>query len=506
MAECERWLFSLVMFLAVMCRGCDSQASQQSQGIQAILQNLQQSIGDATRIESASPEATQQITSQFQSLLEILRQVNAAGTQKESQQAAVEVLNHPTIQQILISTELVDFQNFNGSSLLLSSAAGGVVSSVQLMLRAGAYVNLRDENGWTPLIWAARSNHSDVVKVLLEAGADPNIANWNFGDDALGWAAYNGHPTIVQDLLNAGADIGHVDNDGDTAFLLAVRSNHLEIARTLLNWGSLVNVQNKDGWNALIQASYNNNTDTLRLVIQAGGSLNAGTAKHGDTALIWATSLGYLEIMRELLAAGAEVDLENNNGYTALSISITRNQPEAAKILLAFGADINQRAKDGDSVLMEAVNLGREAMVEVLLQHCPDMSVENINRKTVFTLARQRFSSQIRDMIQAHESTTCLADGRAYVLGSIKYDSCRQQQCCNSVWRNTGPALESCGNPCNTPGTRLGTCVLVGECVRLEQVFLVTNAAGDVARTTKFLVDHRCDTRDGNIHVCCPTS
>ncbi|ROT69336.1 hypothetical protein C7M84_012469, partial [Penaeus vannamei] len=406
---------------------------------------------------------------------------------------------------------------------------------------------------WTPLIWAARSNHSDVVKVLLEAGADPNIANWNFGDDALGWAAYNGHPTIVQDLLNAGADIGHVDNDGDTAFLLAVRSNHLEIARTLLNWGSLVNVQNKDGWNALIQASYNNNTDTLRLVIQAGGSLNAGTAKHGKTinyTCCYVTiqgffffcgmkrhgaDLGHLARLlgnhEELLAAGAEVDLENNNGYTALSISITRNQPEAAKILLAFGADINQRAKDGDSVLMEAVNLGREAMVEVLLQHCPDMSVENINRKTVFTLARQRFSSQIKDMIQAHESTTCLADGRAYVLGSIKYDSCRQQQCCNSVWRNTGPALESCGvyfvsfflfyvflfrntglglescgNPCNTPGTRLGTCVLVGECVRLEQVFLVTNAAGDVGRTTKFLVDHRCDTRDGNIHVCCPTS
>ncbi|ROT81746.1 hypothetical protein C7M84_025105 [Penaeus vannamei] len=118
MAECERWLFSLVMFLAVMCCGCDSQASQQLQVIQDSLQKLQQSIGDATIIKSASPEVKKQITSQFQSLLEILLRVNAAGTQKESQQAAVEILNHPTIQQILISTELVDFQNINGSSLL----------------------------------------------------------------------------------------------------------------------------------------------------------------------------------------------------------------------------------------------------------------------------------------------------------------------------------------------------------------------------------------------------
>ncbi|XP_037773969.1 uncharacterized protein LOC119570202 [Penaeus monodon] len=107
-------------------------------------------------------------------------------------------------------------------------------------------------------------------------------------------------------------------------------------------------------------------------------------------------------------------------------------------------------------------------------------------------------------MIEAHASTTCNTNGLAYILGSIKYDSCRQQQCCHGNWRNTGLASASCGTHCNTPGTRLGTCVLVNECVRLEQVFRVTNAAGDVTRITKFLVDHRCDTREGNIYVCCP--
>ncbi|XP_063600577.1 ankyrin repeat domain-containing protein 17-like [Penaeus indicus] len=503
MADPGRVFLCFMVLLAVMCRGCDSQESPDSQNIQNILQGLQQTLGDASRIGTSDPVLAQNITSQLQSLLDAMRQVQ--GTEEEVRQSAVQILNHPLIQQILIFTRLVDFQNFNGSSLLLTSAASGVVSSVQLMLRAGAFVNLRDENGWTPLIWAARNNHSEVVKVLLEAGADPNIENWNFGDDALGWAAYNGHPTIVQDLLNAGADIGHVDADGDTALLLAIRGNHLEVTKILLDSGAFINAQNKDGWNAVIQAAYINNIDLLRLAIQAGGSLNTKTAKYGDTALMWATSLGHLEIMRELLAAGAEVDLENNDRYTSLSMSITQNQPEAAKILLAFGADINQRAKDGDSVLMEAVNLGRQEMVEVLLQHCPDMSVENINRKTVFTLARQRFSIEIRNMIDAHQATTCLADGRSYILGSVKYDSCRQQQCCNSVWRYTGLALDSCGSQCNTPGTRLGACVLVNECVRLEQVFQVTNAAGDVGRTTKFLVDHRCDTRDGNIHVCCPT-
>ncbi|XP_042864397.1 kinase D-interacting substrate of 220 kDa-like [Penaeus japonicus] len=500
----DRWPLVLMTVMAMMYLGCDFQASAQTQNLQNILQGLQQNIGNTTSIENTNPENIPAIISLFRNLITSL--ARQKGTEEEVRQVAAQVLNHPAMQQFIAAAGLVDLQNLNGSSLLLSTASGGILPSVRLLLAAGAYVNLRDNNGWTPLIWAARNNHSDVVKVLLEAGADPNIENWNYGDDALGWAAYNGNPTIVQDLLNAGAEVDHRNKDGNTAFLLAVKHNHLDIARILFNHGAYINAQNNEGRNAVIQAAEKNNLDMLRFTIQSGGSLNAKTTKQGDTALMLATSRGYLEVMRELLASGVEVDLANLDGYTALSMSITQNQPEAARILLAFGADINQRAKDGDSVLMEAVNLGRQEMVEVLLQHCPDMSVENINRKTVFTLARQRFNFDIKDMINAHESTTCLADGRSYNLGSVRYDSCRQQQCCNSIWRNTGVALESCGDRCRTLGTASGTCVLVNECVRLEQVFLVTNAAGDVGRTTKFLLDHRCDTRAGGIHVCCPTA
>ncbi|XP_027234356.2 ankyrin repeat domain-containing protein 23 [Penaeus vannamei] len=219
---------------------------------------------------------------------------------------------------------------------------------------------------------------------------------------------------------------------------------------------------------------------------------------------MYATIAGNLEVMRELLSVGADVEVTDEEERTALIYSIVNKQTKAAKTLLAYGADINGRGIDGDTVLIEAIKQGQEAMVEVLLQHCPDMSLENINRKTAFTIARERSNKNIRAMIEAHESMTCSDNGLAYILGSVKYDSCRQQLCCHGIWRNTGLALASCGTPCNTPGTRLGTCVLVGECVRLEQVFLVTNAAGDVARTTKFLVDHRCDTREGSVYVCCP--
>ena len=83
---------------------------------------------------------------------------------------------------------------------------------VKLLLCSGAKPNTADNKGKTPLNWAASNGCTDVVKLLLDARADPNKPNRNGRDTPLYWADFYGHKDVVKLLLDAGAK-SHVADD-----------------------------------------------------------------------------------------------------------------------------------------------------------------------------------------------------------------------------------------------------------------------------------------------------
>lgn len=89
-----------------------------------------------------------------------------------------------------------------------------------MLVAAGADVNLQDHNGFTALMYAVGAGRVSIVKLLLAAGALPNIVNAN-GDTALHIACRMGIATMVTDLLNAGADIKQLDALGRTPLVIA---------------------------------------------------------------------------------------------------------------------------------------------------------------------------------------------------------------------------------------------------------------------------------------------
>ena len=80
--------------------------------------------------------------------------------------------------------------------------------------------NAKDSDGSTPLHWAARSGHVEVVRCLVEGGADKNVVTSN-GSTPLHLAADNGHVEVVRFLVEGGADKNVVDSDGRTPLQLA---------------------------------------------------------------------------------------------------------------------------------------------------------------------------------------------------------------------------------------------------------------------------------------------
>mmetsp|Transcript_42118 Transcript_42118/g.126054 ORF Transcript_42118/g.126054 Transcript_42118/m.126054 type:complete len:1103 (-) Transcript_42118:630-3938(-) len=119
-------------------------------------------------------------------------------------------------------------------SPLNAAAERGHADIVDVILRAGADVNLQVVVGMTPLCFAASNGHLDIVVMLLDAGADPNLAN-DSEYTALTYAALRGYPDIARVLLDRGA-VNYRQSNGDTPGSVATRFNHPEIAEMIASY------------------------------------------------------------------------------------------------------------------------------------------------------------------------------------------------------------------------------------------------------------------------------
>ena len=94
---------------------------------------------------------------------------------------------------------------------------------MRFFVKLGADVNQLDNEGRTPLSWAARNGHIETVKALLKAGANVNQAD-RLGETPLYWAALNGHIETVKALLKAGAHVNQANRFGHTPFSFFIQN------------------------------------------------------------------------------------------------------------------------------------------------------------------------------------------------------------------------------------------------------------------------------------------
>jgi len=128
-----------------------------------------------------------------------------------------------------------------------------------LIAEKPARVDVRDEQGRTPLMWAAYMNlrnretvarseekRVEATKILLEHKADPNLTDGD-GWTALMWAAWSGFPKVAETLLASGADPEKADKRGHTALMLAAMRGNASVVRLLVEKGVQTVAKNADG-------------------------------------------------------------------------------------------------------------------------------------------------------------------------------------------------------------------------------------------------------------------
>ena len=193
-----------------------------------------------------------------------------------------------------------------GKTALMEAALNNRPEVVKLLIDAGAYIDQQEaETGFTALSHASSQSNEDVVRALLENGANPNLRAHN-GWSPLYQAARFAYVDTARALLDAGADVDLPDNDGLTPLMVAIirgRVIDLSVGRIttlLLLRGADPNRQDKDGNTALHHAALSGMTDAVPILIEHGASL-AVKNRQGKTPL----DLAAYDLTRETMRAAA---------------------------------------------------------------------------------------------------------------------------------------------------------------------------------------------------------
>jgi ankyrin repeat protein len=255
-----------------------------------------------------------------------------------------------------------------------------------------------------PLEVAVSKGFADVVSVLLEAGARPNL--WmEYGGTCLTRAAMRGHEDVVRLLLEHGTSVDVRVSDGSTALHLAAHNGSVAVIKLLIEYGIEVDARSNIGTTALHEAVIRQHLDAARALLEAGADTDATTTESmrqnredmldlitiameqdsyasrevqdaiGKTPLYIAADTNQPTMARLLIAQGAQVDLSTNLGATPLHVATFRGHIETVKLLLEKGADASKRTKSGATTLHLAAEFKVPELVDIMLSRGVDPDI-----------------------------------------------------------------------------------------------------------------------------------
>jgi ankyrin repeat protein len=269
----------------------------------------------------------------------------------------------------------VDAPQADGATALAWAAHRDDLAMAELLLQAGAGVDIANDLGVTPLMLASENGSVSMVELLLQAGADPNAAR-PAGGTALMMAAQAGDPAVLRRLIAAGADVDAATRGGHTALMWAVAERHLRAVNLLAEIG------------ADLHARTTVHTPPARTIVREvkvlsrfeavnpaslprDGDQDPPRAEGGFTPLLYAVLAGDPQIVRVLLAAGADADDTAPDGVSALMLALIKRHEETALLLLDAGADPGPD-EAGFTALHLASATGSLAVADALLARGAD--------------------------------------------------------------------------------------------------------------------------------------
>lgn len=227
-------------------------------------------------------------------------------------------------------------------------------------VNSGAEINQPSSDGTTPLHWAVYYGNVDLAQRLLRAEADPNTRN-DYGSSPMMEAATVGNLELLELLLDNGADVESPNPEGQTALMAVARTGNIDAARLLVKHGANVNAAERwGGQTALMWAAARKHPAMVAYLIEAGANVDQRAIDRnwerrvtseprvkemqmgGFTPLLYAVRQNCLDCVKQLLAAGADINKPDPDNISPLILALLNMRFDIAKYLVEQGADVNQ--------------------------------------------------------------------------------------------------------------------------------------------------------------------
>ncbi len=228
-------------------------------------------------------------------------------------------------------------------------------------------INEKD-SGWgrTALHWAARGVHFEVMKLLVDQGADVKATD-NSDITALHSVAARGHREATELLVSRGADLNAVDAFGQTPLSYTITGSHKELADFLISKGATVPIEGEVGRRLLHASASQGNKALVDWMVDKGADLTTESG-NGGTILHSACEGGLTDFAEKLIRRGFAVNAPDRYGLTPLHYAAANGHKSAAESLLNHKAEINARTLTGMRPIHLALEADQKEMADYLAE------------------------------------------------------------------------------------------------------------------------------------------
>ncbi|TFA99048.1 Ankyrin repeat domain-containing protein 50 [Trichoderma ghanense] len=276
-----------------------------------------------------------------------------------------------------------------------------------------------DGRGWTPITLAASYGHTNVIRVLVDNGADirtPTRSGWSpinvacshgsidvaklllegYGasmesDEENGWsplrsASVFGHANILCYLIRRGADISERSATGWTCLHSAAEAGHTRAVAELLDHGLDPMALTDMGWTPMILAADKGHDDVVHELLDRGVDIEQA-CRNLWTPLCMAASRGDYNMCGLLLSRGANIAARAMGGWFPLALAASNGHDPAVSLLIGYGADIHMTNDNGWTPVMAAADNGHSSTAMILIDKGAEVEARSTNGWTALMCA-----------------------------------------------------------------------------------------------------------------------